>query len=85
MHSVPRTVRLNQLLANLMSLIMRSKDEAGIESQARPGARGRGEPYAMSGSPLVLEDGQWLDWLPPEGQPLRRLFLDLRTDWLGPR
>ncbi len=34
--------------------------------------------------PLILEDGEWLDWLPSEGHPLRRRFLDLRTDWLGP-
>ena len=65
-------------------LITGSDDEAGLAMLAGIGAQRLHEPYPMSGSPLILHHGEWLDWLPPAGHPLRRQFIDLRTDWLGP-
>lgn len=66
-------------------LITGSEDEAGLKMLAGMGEESLSEPYPLSGAPMIFEDGEWSDWLPPEGHPLRRLFLDIRTQWLGPQ
>ena len=40
------------------------------------------EPYPLSGVPLVLDDGAWSDWMPPEDHPLHRRFKHIETNWL---
>ena len=66
-------------------LITGSEDEAGLKMLAGMGEESLSEPYPLSGMPMIYEDGEWSDWLPPEGHLLRRLFLDIRTQWLGPQ
>ena len=41
------------------------------------------EPRPLSPLPLKLDDGQWVDWVPPKNHTLRKKFDDLELLFLG--
>ncbi len=61
-----------------------SEDEVGLAMMAEPTSQALQEPYALIGVPLLLDDGAWADWMPPEDHPLHRRFRQMETNWLGP-
>jgi hypothetical protein len=64
-------------------LVTGSEDERGLKMMADLAGQALGGPYTLSGMPLILEDREWLDWMPPAGHPCRRAFRKLATGWLG--
>jgi hypothetical protein len=60
------------------------EDEVGLAMMAELASQALNEPYALSGIPLILEEGAWSDWMPPEDHPLHRRFRQIETNWLGP-
>jgi hypothetical protein len=38
----------------------------------------------LSALPLILEDGQWQDWIVPDDHPSRTEFQNLKIRWLAP-
>jgi hypothetical protein len=65
-------------------LITGEGDEAGLRMMLGLAEEALREPYPLIGGALVLEAGEWVDWLPPEGHPSRGPFRRLRLDWIGP-
>ena len=65
-------------------LITGSDDEVGLAIMARLASQAIEEPYALSGVPLILDDGAWLDGMPPDDHPSLRQFKQVETNWLGP-
>jgi len=65
-------------------LIAGSEDEVGLKIMAELAREGLQESYDLSGSPLILADGVWVDWMPPADRPWHRHFRDLETNWIGP-
>jgi hypothetical protein len=43
-----------------------------------------GGPYTLSGVPLILDDREWTDWMPPADHPLYGRFKQMETNWIGP-
>jgi hypothetical protein len=60
-----------------------SEDEAGLATMAAMAEKHLQEPYWLSAIPLILEDGEWRDWILPEGHPLHRAFKQMEIKWLG--
>ena len=65
-------------------MITGEEDEEGLRMMAELAEGALGEEYPLVGVPMILEDGQWVNWLPPEGHPLRRRFREMRLNWIGP-
>lgn len=42
-----------------------------------------GQPYSLGGTPLILQDGEWLDWMPPPICPSYAKFRELELRFLG--
>ena len=61
-----------------------SEDEVGLAMMAELASQALNEPYALSGIPLILDEGAWADWMPPEDHPLHRRFRQIEANWLGP-
>jgi hypothetical protein len=61
-----------------------SQDEAGLAIMAALAAKHLREPYSLSAIPLIFEDGEWQDWIPPKGHPLDRTFKQMHIDGIGP-
>jgi len=67
------------------ALITGTEDEEGLTMMAALAAEAIGEGYPLIAVPLVLDDdGEWAEWLPPEGHPLRRPFREMQLKWIGP-
>jgi hypothetical protein len=60
-----------------------SEDEVGLTMMIELAARGLEGSYILSGVPLVLEDGTWVDWMPPADHPLHGRFRQIERGWLG--
>lgn len=60
-------------------LITGSEDELGLRIMADLAEQGLDKPYSLSGTPLMLVDGEWVDWMPPPENPLYRRFRDLEV------
>jgi hypothetical protein len=60
-----------------------SDDEAGLAAMAALGEKHLQEPYWLSAIPLIFEQGEWRDWIPPEGHPVHRAFKQMEIRWLG--
>lgn len=58
-------------------------DEDALALLAKLAVDGLAEPYAISAFPLVLDDGEWAGWSPPEGHPARPQFNELRSQATG--
>jgi hypothetical protein len=61
-----------------------SDDEAGLTALAALARHGLTQPYSLSAIPLILEDGQWQDWLIPPDHPNHADFHQLELSWLAP-
>ena len=64
-------------------LIIGSDDPEGLEKMADMAGEALGAEYPLVGVPMVLEDGKWLDWMPPPGHKLRRRFREMKLRWIG--
>jgi hypothetical protein len=65
-------------------LITGSEDEVGLAMMAELAGKALQDSYVLNGVPLILEDGAWVNWLPPADHPLQRPFKEMETNWLGP-
>lgn len=59
-------------------------DEQGLAMMAGMAQEAVDAPYPLATTPMVWEDGEWRDWMPPEGHPSRPAFEQMRSKWLGP-
>lgn len=64
-------------------LITGSNDDTGLQMMVELAAKWATEAYPLSGSPLILQDGEWVDWMPPMDSPGYRQFRELATRFLG--
>ena len=46
-------------------LITGSNDDIGLQMMVDLATKWATEAYPLSGSPLILRDGEWVDWMPP--------------------
>jgi hypothetical protein len=60
-----------------------SDDELGLKMMAELAGQALGGPYTLSGVPLILNDREWEDWMPPDDHPTYRPFHKIATAWLG--
>lgn len=60
-----------------------SEDEVGLKIMADLAADALAGPYMLAGAPLILEDGEWTDWMPPRDHPVYPGFKKMATRWLG--
>jgi hypothetical protein len=63
-------------------LIIGTDDPAGLEKMADMAGEALGAEYPLVGVPMVLEDGKWLDWMPPPGQKLLLRFREMKLRWI---
>jgi hypothetical protein len=47
-------------------------------------SNGLAEPYSLSGTPLILDEGEWVDWMPPIDHPSHGRFRELELNFIGP-
>jgi hypothetical protein len=59
-----------------------SEDDLGLRMLAELAGKDLGGPYTLLGVPLVLDDRQWVEWMPPTDHPTYRLFQKMATGWL---
>lgn len=64
-------------------LITGSEDPAGLKIMADIAADGLRKPYPLSGIPLILQDGEWIDWMPPPGISAHAQFRQFALNFLG--
>src|SRR5262245_42868994 len=67
---------------HISPLLTGTEDEMGLAMMAELAEKALQEPYPLSGVPLVLYDGVWADWMPPEDHSLHRRFKQIETNWL---
>lgn len=60
-----------------------SDDELGLKLMVELAEKDLGGPYTLSGIPLILEDGEWTEWLPPPDHPSRAPYRKMSVQWLG--
>jgi hypothetical protein len=60
-------------------------EEAGLAMMAELAEKALLEPYPLSGVLLILDDGVWADWMPPEDHSLHHRYKQIETNWLGVR
>ena len=58
-------------------------DETGLMMMAKPAADASNERCGLSGVPVVVDDDQWVDWMPLPSPPAYAPFghLELKTLW----
>ena len=64
-------------------LITGSDDPVGLAMMAELAAKRLEEPYSLSGVPLILDDGEWVDWMPPPDHPSYARFRELELNFIG--
>ena len=64
-------------------LITGSDDPVGLVTMAELAAKGLEQPYSLSGVPLILDDGEWTDWMPPVDHPSYTRFRELELNFIG--
>jgi hypothetical protein len=65
-------------------LITGSDDAAGLAMMAELAAKGVKQPYSLSGKPLMLDDCEWVDWMPPPHHPSYSRFREIELNFIGP-
>src|SRR5262245_6969680 len=65
-------------------MITGTEDEEGPRTMAELAEEAMGDEYPLTAGPLLFEDDWWVDWMRPEGHPLRQTFRELQLKWLGP-
>jgi hypothetical protein len=60
-----------------------SDDELGLKMMSELASEVLGGPYSLSGVPLILNDREWSDWMPPEDHPMYPRFKKMGTQWIG--
>jgi hypothetical protein len=65
-------------------LITGSDDDAGLAIVAAMAEKGLEQPYSLSAVPLIWDDDEWKDWIPPHDHPLHLTFKQMEIKWLGP-
>ena len=63
-------------------LITGSDDNVGLKMMADLATKQACEPYSLSGTPLILQDGEWVDWMPPRSCPSHAKFRELELGFL---
>ena len=58
-------------------LVTGSNDETGLQIMADLAEKALEDPRPLGATPLRLVDGEWVDWMPDDGHPLRNRFLEL--------
>ena len=58
-------------------LVTGSDDEAGLQIMVDLAEKALEDPRPLGATPLKLVDGEWVDWMPDGGHPLRSRFLEL--------
>ena len=64
-------------------LITGSEDNVGLQMMADLADKQIGEPYSLGGTPLILQDGEWVDWMPPPTCPCYAKFRELELRFFG--
>ena len=64
-------------------LITGSDDPVGLAMMAELAAKGLEQPYSLSGVPLILQDGEWVDWMPPPDHPSYARFREFEMNFIG--
>ena len=64
-------------------LITGSEDNVGLQMMADLALKQFGEAYSLSGIPLILQDGEWVDWMSPPSCPSYENFRELELRFLG--
>jgi hypothetical protein len=73
------------MVPNRDSLVITgSEDPVGLQMMADVAGKALEENYVLSGIALILDEGAWVDWMPPADHPLHRRFRDLELMWIGP-
>jgi hypothetical protein len=60
-----------------------SEDYVGLQFMIELAAGRLGGAYPLSGSPLILQDGEWVDWMPPPTCPAYPKFREMASRFLG--
>lgn len=64
-------------------LITGSEDPEGLEILATLAQSQMDQEYPLIGMPLALEDGEWVDWLPPKDNPVYPKFHEMYLRWIS--
>ncbi len=64
-------------------LITGSEDEEGLSMMAELAAQVQGGPYSLGAGALILEEGEWIDWMPPPHSAAYPRFKRMAVQWLG--
>ena len=64
-------------------LITGSDDNVGLQMMIDLAAEHVGGAYPLSGLPLILQDGEWVDWMPPTTCPAYPKFRELASRFVG--
>jgi hypothetical protein len=64
-------------------LITGSNDAVGLAMMADLAVKGLEQPYTLSGIPLILDDGEWVDWTPRVDHPSYTRFRELELNFIG--
>jgi hypothetical protein len=60
-----------------------SENRLGLRLLADRAGKALSEPHSLSGVPLILDNGVWADWMPPEEHPSHGRFRKLQIRWMG--
>ncbi len=63
-------------------LITGSDYNEGLKTMVDLATKQASEPHSLSGTPLILEDGESVDWMPPPTYPAYAKFRDLELGFL---
>lgn len=58
-------------------LVTGSGDEEGLAMMVELAEKALDDPRPLAATPLRLHDGEWVDWMPADGHPLRNRFREL--------
>ncbi len=64
-------------------LITGSADAVGLARMAELATKALEQPYSLSAVLLILDDGEWADWMPPADHPSYAQFRELEMNFLG--
>lgn len=64
-------------------LITGSEDDEGLSMMADLAAQVQGGPYSLGAGALILDDGEWVDWMPPADSAAYPRFKRMAVQWLG--
>ncbi len=62
-------------------LVTGSNDDEGLAMMAELAEKALEDPRPLGSTPLRLHDDEWVDWMPPEGHPLRDKFREMERQF----